>query len=818
MTSWKTYLLFATILPLVQTKNSQDAHGLETTTISKSPQPYGHEEMSEEHKIEVGNRIEPVIFEPQRKIKLSRSTYKVTSYVDFKPYKQAFKQFGQYLGRFLVDLCDPHYISTLYNAGRHEGDPFIRRGAGAKTVFTETTCRESTYKCRVQNQFIQLKNEAIKINQIYLETYKKFLRAIDHMEFHPTLGRTKTESTIRLKRQPHDSNQTEETSQYTDQMEGMTREDELMLKQADKLIKTKFLNKTIQRGRNKRFGLAGWIMGWGLGYFGSFRAIKDNIRTLQAQNKLQQDQILELSHYLNITYAHVSTNRYAINNLQVQLVQLNRTLLAAMQDVKFIRYTVAIITDIRIILAKLTLGVMGLQQNVEAIYEYLRVLASKQVNPLLIPPDALRGVLAHIKDDMKRNPRLQLPEDPNVNIWNYYPIMKITPIVMDDFLLIILTIPLTDQSLEMNLYKVYNLPALHPKLKVEFTYELEGEYLAITKNKLYAALPTAREIRICKGTGGYLCLMNQALYPIDKLEWCIYALFTNDEKKKREYCSINTHRRDANKAQSLEGYLWAITAFEQGKMQIRCLTDTHVINIKPPLTIIYVGNLFIPAKSELTSTDTSLVRHNYFQQFNEQYQNITRYSLIEDLGIVQLTPKEIAKIPDRLTALPKLQFKELKRRLVEIKQPLNIHSNISFILVIIGGLILCPIIVYVMWRIYRVRSNINKFKPMVKIFNDKKNELFNISDLVSNRLQTLEAGFSSLITPVAPDTSTRTEPATPTTSSRPMPPLRTDSIPMLDINITPQLIHETVKDMNKQSSKARRYQKFLQKQASEEKE
>ena len=298
----------------------------------------------------------------------------------------------------------------------------------------------------------------------------------------------------------------------------------------------------------------------------------------------------------------------------------------------------------------------------------MRVLSSKQVNPLIILPDALRGVLAQMKDDMKRNPRLQLPEDPNINTWNYYPIMKITPIVMDDFLIIILIIP------------------------------------AITKNKLYAALPTAREIRICKGTGGYLCLMNQALYPIEKIEWCIYALFTHDEEKKREYCSINTHRRDANKAQSLEGYLWAVTAFEKGKMQIRCLTNTHVIDIKPPLTIVYVGdgceaysnNLFIPAKSELTSTDSSLVRHNYFQKFNEEYQDITRYSLIEDLGIVQLTPKEIAKIPDRLMALPKLQFKELKRRLVEIKQPLNIHSNVSFILVMIGGLILCPIIAYVL--------------------------------------------------------------------------------------------------------------------------
>ena len=500
------------------------------------------------------------------------------------------------------------------------------------------------------------------------------------MEFHPTLGRAKTGSTIRLKRQPKGKDKTIKASQYINQMEGLTKEDKLMLRQADELIETKFLNKTTKKRRNKKFGLAGWIMGRGIGHLTSFRAIKNNIRTLQVQNKLQEDQILELSHYLNITYAHVSTNRYAITNLQVQLVQLNKTLIA-------------------------TLEVISLQQNVNAIYEYLRVLSSKQVNPLIIPPDALRGVLAQIKDDMKRNSRLQLPEDPNINIWNYYPIMKITPIVMDDFLLIILTIPLPDQSLEMNLYKVYNLPALHPELKVEFTYELEGEYLAITKNKLYAALPTAREIRICKGTGGYLCLMNQALYPIDKLEWCIYALFTHDEVIKREYCSINTHRRDANKAQSLEGYLWAVTAFEKGKMQIRCLTDTHVIDIKPPLTIIYVGdgceaysnNLFIPAKSELTSTDSSLVRHNYCQKFNEEYQDIIRYSLIEDLGIVQLTPKEIAKIPDRLMALPKLQFKELKRRLVEIKQPLNIHSNVSFILVMIGGLILCPIIAYVLW-------------------------------------------------------------------------------------------------------------------------
>ena len=781
MAIWKAYVLFATLLLLTGTGNGQRGYDLEGTTRTNPDQLYGNEEMSEEHDIKVGNKIEPIIFEPQHKIKLSRSTYKVTSYVDFKPYKQVFKQFGQYIRKFLADLHDPRYVDTLYKVGTNKGYSSNRREENKTNIFfTDGICTQSTYQCRMQNQFIQLRNEANKVHQIYLETYRKFLRAIDHMEFHPTLGRSKTESSTRNRRQPLGKNQSETTSQYTSQRGGLTEEDILMLKQADELIKNKFLNQTTEHKRIKRFGLAGWIMGWGLGYFTSLRTIKDN-RTLQKQNQLQQNQIIELAHYLNITYAHVSTNRYAINNLQVQLAQVNQTLMNTMRAIQFLRYTVVVITDVRIILSKLTLGVMGLQQNVKAIYEYLRVLSSKQVNPLLIPPDALREVLAHIKEDMKRNPRLQLPEDPNVNIWNYYPIMKITPVVMDDFLLIILT----NQSLEMNLYKVYNLPALHPKLKVEFTYELEGEYLAITKNKLYAALPTAREIRICKGTGGYLCLMNQALYPIDRLEWCVYALFTDDKEKKREYCSINTHKRDANKAQSLEEYLWAITAFKSEKMQIRCLSNTHVIDIKPPLTIIYVGNgceaysnnLFIPAKSELTSTDSSMVRHNYFQQFNEQYQNITRYSLIEDLGIVQLTPKEIAKIPNRLMALPKLQFKELKRRLVEIKQPLNIHSNISFILIIVGGLILCPVIVYVLWRIYRVHSNMKGVKPIVKIFNDKKDNLFNIGDIVSNRLQTLETKFSSLLGFVTPP--------------------RCESIPMLDLHITPEDIQETVKDLEK---------------------
>ena len=81
----------------------------------------------------------------------------------------------------------------------------------------------------------------------------------------------------------------------------MTDEDVEMIEEVVKLLDTQYLNRTRSLDRNKRFGLATWILGWGVyRTYISIRAIKDNIRALQEQNSLQQDQIIELSHIILI--------------------------------------------------------------------------------------------------------------------------------------------------------------------------------------------------------------------------------------------------------------------------------------------------------------------------------------------------------------------------------------------------------------------------------------------------------------------------------------------------------------------------------------
>ena len=263
----------------------------------------------------------------------------------------------------------------------------------------------------------------------------------------------------------------------------------------------------------------------------------------------------------------------------------------------------------------------------------MRILASQELNPTIIPPDILKSILHKIEEEIKSNARLKLCEDPETNIWSYYGTVKLTPIVLQDYLMLILTVPLVDQSLHMNLYKVHNLPMLHPTLNVHAQYELEGPYSATMMNGMFISLPTALDIKLCLVTNGHLCMFDQALYLVDNTKWCIYALFINDMHKIKKNCVLKMLDRTTNLAYSLDGCLWAISALASEKLQVRCVMETHVVTIHPPLQIVDIGNgcdaysasIYILAKSELTTTMQLNTRSQFFLDYNFNYTNVSNF-------------------------------------------------------------------------------------------------------------------------------------------------------------------------------------------------
>ena len=142
----------------------------------------------------------------------------------------------------------------------------------------------------------------------------------------------------------------------------------------------------------------------------------------------------------------------------------------------------------------------------------------------------------------------------------------------------------------MDLYKVHNLPMLHPTQHVHAEYEIEGSYLATVMDGMFIALPTALDVRLCLIMNGHLCMFNQALYPVEHMNLCFYALFINVKDQIEKNCLLKILNQTTNLAYSLDQYLWAIGALTTEKLQSRCVTETHVITIKPPLQIVDFGN------------------------------------------------------------------------------------------------------------------------------------------------------------------------------------------------------------------------------------
>ena len=197
----------------------------------------------------------------------------------------------------------------------------------------------------------------------------------------------------------------------------------------------------------------------------------------------------------------------------------------------------------------------------ERIFKYLRVMATQKASPAVVPPVALRDLVKRICAKLRPNPRLSLPYDPDtVDIWKYYQVMKITPVVIDKLLVILLTPPILDSTLELNVYRAHNLPAIPPRHEVAATYVLEGDYFAMDRHGVYTALPSELSIQRCLESDLAICMMGQALYPTMHITWCIYALFIEDEERIKRDCRYNIKPFLDNRAQSLGGYMWALSS------------------------------------------------------------------------------------------------------------------------------------------------------------------------------------------------------------------------------------------------------------------
>ena len=157
-----------------------------------------------------GQQPYSVQFEPLAHIRLSRSTYKVTTFIEFKPYLDSFRKFQEYLETFLTDLADPEKVAAfshllskhLTPQGQDVMSSIITRSKCQRPE--EEVCADETVRtvehpshqvlsvneclkqiqviCRSVQQFKAIANATKYIRSTFEQVRGEFMAVIDHLE------------------------------------------------------------------------------------------------------------------------------------------------------------------------------------------------------------------------------------------------------------------------------------------------------------------------------------------------------------------------------------------------------------------------------------------------------------------------------------------------------------------------------------------------------------------------------------------------------------------------------------------------------------
>ena len=150
---------------------------------------------AEPHLLKQGQYLYPVIFEPIKNIRLSISSYQVTTFVDLGPYFEYFESYKRYLNNFRVDLADRSRMSYL---AKYHHDAGKLRQKYRQTELDRINCEQPTFCnrhssrhmcdrlvfqfCMTQRQYYQITNATKHLHTTFLTLKNRFLGIIDYWD------------------------------------------------------------------------------------------------------------------------------------------------------------------------------------------------------------------------------------------------------------------------------------------------------------------------------------------------------------------------------------------------------------------------------------------------------------------------------------------------------------------------------------------------------------------------------------------------------------------------------------------------------------
>ena len=102
--------------------------------------------------------VHSVIFEPLPKVKLTRSSYQVTTFLDFHPFIDGFEKVNDYIKQFKKDLDNPEYVDRIPK--RVENIKIaLQNDTEMSHLLDSSGCHAQPHQCLASLKIVKFKEE-----------------------------------------------------------------------------------------------------------------------------------------------------------------------------------------------------------------------------------------------------------------------------------------------------------------------------------------------------------------------------------------------------------------------------------------------------------------------------------------------------------------------------------------------------------------------------------------------------------------------------------------------------------------------------------
>ena len=141
--------------------------------------------------------------------------------------------------------------------------------------------------------------------------------------------------------------------------------------------------------------------------------------------------------------------------------------------------------------------------------------------------------------------------------------------------------------------------------------------------------------------------------------------------------------------------------------------ETCIITISPPLQIVDISNgckaysasIYIPAKSELTTTIQFITHSQFFLNYNFKYTNVGKFLIWHKNDFATLTPDEVKSLKAKMLKLPTMLMDIFKKTFGNIDENYPFSLSPKLILALLVAVSVGTLIVGILFIWYKRKTS-----------------------------------------------------------------------------------------------------------------